>query len=718
MHRAHAPLRLMLLSAFLGISAGPSLAAASPKVPLPKPRPPATSSTPNAAVPLPRPAPIQTALPSPAPVQRSPTLPPMAMAPTASTSRTDMAALSRVISLVRSRQPSDATAASAAIGDPVARKLAEWIILRSESNGATVERYRDFIAGNSGWPSLDFMRRRAEAALWDDRRDDGAVLAWFQNETPLSAKGRLVLARAALNRGDRRTAERLVRETWREDSLSAAMERAVLDQFGALLTGADHKARMDSLLYRNSEREAAWRAAQRLGGAQQALAKARLAVSRRAANAKALLDAVPHALRNDPGYIFSRVQWLRRNDHLAEAARLLQTAPREPSRLYDLDEWWIERRVMVREMLDTGNPRAAYLIARDAAVPSRGNYRTQHQFTAGWVALRFLHDHATATRHFEQIRARTTNPTALARAGYWLGRAAEAAGRGAEARAAYQSAARHSTSYYGQLARARLGLPQIPLNDAPRSGMRGERLEIVRAVALLYGVGEGGLAAPILAEMGDKADAEALAAMAEIAARHDDARGVLSVGKDALNRGMPFEHYAFPVSGIPRYRALGPDVDRSVVYAIARQESGFNPAVVSPAQAYGLMQVTPPAGKYVARRYGTSFDLKRLKSDSAYNVAFGAAELASLLDDYRGSYIMTFAGYNAGRGSVRKWVARYGDPRDPKVDAVDWVERIPFAETRNYVQRIMENLQVYRARFGGGSRLQIEADMSRGRAVQ
>src|SRR5690606_23894499 len=239
----------------------------------PKPRPSTSSSAPGAAVPLPRPAPTQAALPTPAPAQRTPTLPAMAMAPTASTSRSDMAALNRVVSLVRSRQPGEATAASAAIGDPVARKLAEWIILRSENHGATVERYRDFIAGNSGWPSLDFMRRRAEAALWDDRRDDNAVLTWFQNETPLSAKGRLVLARAALNRGDRRTAERLVRETWREDSLSAAMERAVLDQFGALLTGADHKARMDSLLYRSSEREAAWRAAQRLGGAQQALAK-------------------------------------------------------------------------------------------------------------------------------------------------------------------------------------------------------------------------------------------------------------------------------------------------------------------------------------------------------------------------------------------------------------------------------------------------------------
>lgn len=704
-----APLALLLATALT--------AEAHAEVPLPKPRPAAPSTAAATTAPLPRARPTA---PAPAPVvaMRTPTLPPLAMAPTASTSRADIAALARVINLVQQREPAAATAAQAAISDPVAHRLAEWVILRSPNNGATVERYRAFIAANPGWPSLDFFRRRLEAALWDDRRDDAVVLDWFANETPLTAKGRLVLARAAQNRGDSRTAARLVRESWRENGLSEAMERAVLDQFGSLIGAADHKARMDSLLYDSSEREAALRAAKRLGASHLALAKARVAVSRRANNAKALLDAVPRALRGDAGYIFAKIQWLRRNDHIAEAARLMLSAPREPGRLYDLDEWWIERRVLARELLDAGDARSAYLVARDAAVPARGNYRTQHQFTAGWIALRFLNDPATATRHFEQIRRRSNNPTALARAGYWLGRAAEAAGRGSEARAAYQFAAVHATSYYGQLARAKLGLPQIALNGAPKSGMRGERLEIVRAVGLLYAAEQGGLALPILAELGDTADAEALAALAEVAARHDDARGLLILGKDALNRGLPFEHYAFPVSGIPRYRPLGPDIERAIVYAIARQESGFNPAVVSPAQAYGLMQVTPAAGKYVARRYGTSFDLKRLRSDSPYNVAFGAAELASLIDDYRGSYILTFAGYNAGRGSVRKWIARYGDPRDPKVDAVDWVERIPFSETRNYVQRIMENLQVYRVRFGGGSKLQIDADMSRGATAQ
>ena len=173
-----------------------------------------------------------------------------------------------------------------------------------------------------------------------------------------------------------------------------------------------------------------------------------------------------------------------------------------------------------------------------------------------------------------------------------------------------------------------------------------------------------------------------LVGLGELASRNGDARAMLLMGKAALNRGLPFDFYAYPVNGVPPFRSIGPDVEQSVIFAIARQESAFNPAVVSPAQAYGLMQVTPDAGRYVCKKYGANFDLGRMKNDPVYNAALGAAELGGLLEDYRGSYIMTFAAYNAGRGSVKKWIDRYGDPRDPKVDAVDWVEQIPFSETR------------------------------------
>lgn len=639
---------------------------------------------------------------------------PAALAGSAATPQGDMDTLGNVIELVRKRKPADATNAAAAIGDPVARKLAEWIILRADDNGASFERYRAFTAANPSWPSQNLLRRRAETSLWDDRRDDATVLNHFANEKPTTAKGRLAFAKALLARGDRAAAERQVRDAWRSDPMTSDTEDQALEMFGSLLSGGDHKARMDLMLY-GQEQEVGLRAAKRLGGGQLALAKARNAVYRKADNAGALLDAVPHELRNDPGYIFGRIQQLRRDEEFDAAAKLMLSAPRDAGRLFNLDEWWVERRLLARKLLDSNEPRNAYLIARDAALPQRDIYKTEQEFTAGWIALRFLKDPTTAAQHFARIGVGSVNPTALARAGYWQGRAAEAAGRSQEARQAYGAASEHSTSYYGQLARAKLGLPQIALNGPPPGRTRGvERLEIVRAVQLLYALDEGELALPIFADVGENGDPDAVIGIAEIASRNDDARAMLLAGKAALNRGLPFEFYAYPVMGIPSFKPIGPDVERSIVFAIARQESAFNPTIVSPANAYGLMQVTAGAGKYVTKKYGASFDLNRLKTDPVYNATLGAAELGGLIEDYRGSYIMTFAAYNAGRGSVRKWVERYGDPRDPNVDAVDWVESIPFAETRNYVQRIMENLQVYRARFGGGTKLQIEADLHRG----
>jgi soluble lytic murein transglycosylase len=712
------------LALAVGLSALTADAAAKPKVPLPMPRPIARNVVPKtmplASTAAKNAAPAATsiapatrqhaALPLPA---RKPAAP-AAVAATSSTSRADTDALENVIDLIRKHKPADATQAEAAISDPVARKLAEWIILRSDDNGASVERYRAFITANPSWPSQTFLHRRGEAALWDDHRDDSIVWAWFENDSPLSAKGKFSLANAMISRGDRANAERLVRDAWRNDAMSEDTESTALDLFGALLTPGDQKARMDLLLY-GSEQEAAMRAAKRLGAAQVALARARNAAYRKASNTKALLDAVPSELRGDPGYIFSKIQLLRREEKFAEAAQLMLSAPKDPNRLYNLDEWWIERRLLSRKMLDAGERRTAYLIARDAALPARDIYKTEQEFTAGWIALRFLNDPATAAQHFARIGVGSVNPTALARAGYWQGRAAEAAGRSQDARTAYTAAAEQSTSYYGQLARAKLGLPQIELNGAPGARGRGiERLEIVRAVQLLYELDEREIAIPIFGDMGENGDPDALVGLGELASRNSDARGMLLLGKAALNRGLPFDFYAYPVTGIPPFKSIGPDVEQSIIFAIARQESAFNPSVVSPAQAYGLMQVTPDAGKYVCKKYGASFDLGRLKTDPVYNAALGAAELGGLIEDYRGSYIMTFAAYNAGRGSVKKWIDRYGDPRDPKVDAVDWVEQIPFSETRNYVQRIMENLQVYRARFGGGTRLQIEADLHRG----
>jgi len=303
----------------------------------------------------------------------------------------------------------------------------------------------------------------------------------------------------------------------------------------------------------------------------------------------------------------------------------------------------------------------------------------------------------------------------LARSFYWQGRAAETQGRNQDARGYYETAARYPTAYYGQLARARLGLDDVTLRTLPEPPAEHRNLEVARAFEILYAIDERDTVASMAADLGDKAtDTGALATLAEIATRHNDARATLLIGKTALGRGFPLEHFAFPDFGVPTYHQIGPEVERCVVYSIVRQESAFNTRAVSSANALGLMQVTPDAGRTIAKKFSVAFDQRRLLSDVTYNAQIGTAELGDVISDYRGSYILAFASYNAGRRRVKEWIEQFGDPRDRKVDPIDWIERIPFSETRNYVQRVVENMQVYRARIENNPKLLIEADLHRG----
>jgi soluble lytic murein transglycosylase len=649
-----------------------------------------------------------------------PTSGPFAIAPTAATSEADIAAVKRVIEASRKGKEAEANAAEASIGDPVARKLAEWVILRSDNTNPSFQRYAAFVDANPSWPHAPLFRRRAENALWNDGVDDRTVRAFFAKQQPATAKGRYMLARTLLAQGDRDGAAKLVRQAWRQDDASAEVEKRVLEMFGSMLSAADHKTRMEQRFYADDV-AAGLRASERLGGDQIAIGKARAAVLRRAGNAKALLDAVPASAQSDAGYIFARVQWLRLNNKPEEAGKLVLTAPKNPEALVNLDQWWMERRLLVRKLLDDRDAHAAYSVARDAAPPMKGFYRVDAHFTAGWVALRYLHDPKAAAAHFAHIPEGTENPHALSRAGYWQGRTAEAMGQHEQAKAFYETAAQYTATYYGQLARARLGLRDLGLRGPPAFSPQEHNvlsnLEVVRAAQILYALDERDMLASIYAELGESAtDVAGMAMLGELAGKNGDGRAMLLLGESAYARGLPLDYYAYPTVGLPDYQPIAPPIEPAVAYSIARQESHFNQKVVSTAHAMGLMQVTPAAGIDTAAKYKVTYNRDRLLKDPVYNMQMGAAELSNLFGGYNGSYILTFAGYNAGRGRVKQWIAAYGDPRDPRVDPVDWVERIPISETRNYVARIMENLQVYRARFGGGTKLVIEADIRKGGA--
>ncbi|QUS41201.1 lytic transglycosylase domain-containing protein [Tardiphaga alba] len=628
-------------------------------------------------------------------------------------SRDDLKTVSDAMRLAGAGKLDAATQTRDHIRDPLGRKVTEWVILRSDGDIAFA-RYANFIQTNPAWPGMTLLQRRAEARLWIERSDTTTIRAFFAGQEPLTALGQLALARALAALGDNR-AIRYASAAWRSEGFSATTEAEVLRLFGSRLTQADHAARMHSRLYAN-DFATAMRAAKHLGPGAVAIVSARQAVIGKSAKAASLLAAVPANVRSDPAYQFTRIQWLRRSGKDSQAAQAMLAAPRDPTVINSPDIWWVERRALVRSLLDDGKARLAYRLAAEAA-PDKETYRVDRAFMAGWISLRFLRDAQTATRHFNEIPGLTRGPTALARAQYWLGRAAEAGRNRPSAQQHYTLAAQHGTTYYGQLACARIGCRNTKVRAAPTltPAQRATfaNRELVRAVEILYGSGNRRLVVPFVGDLHRSNDTALLAMVAESARQHRDPGAMLAVGRSALNRGLAFDSYAFPATGLPDFAPIGARTDKSLVYAITRTESAFNPRITSGAMATGYMQVTPAAGQTLARRMGFTFNNKRLHEDPAYNLQLGSAEIANLLSDYDGNHVLAFVGYNAGRGRVRQWIERYGDPRQANVDVVDWVERIPYAETRNYVQRVLENLQVYRSRFGNPE-LAIEAHM-RGR---
>jgi soluble lytic murein transglycosylase len=624
----------------------------------------------------------------------------------------DLALLKEAIDLARKAKTDEATATRNKITDPAGQKLVEWFILRHSETTANFSRYAAFLAANPKWPSAALLRRRAEARLWQER-GDAATVRGFTGDQPISARGKLALARVLLAAGDREAAGRLARDAWRSDELSERVETEAYELFRDLFTREDHRARMDMRIGAR-DLAGARRAAQHIGSEELAIVKACAAVRGKANKALDALDAVPADTRTDLGYTLCRIQWMLAQNRIDDAARLMVAASPETMALQDTDQWWRERRALARKLLDQGKFQTAYDVIRPAAAPANEYYRADFHFMCGWIALRYLDDPATAATHFAHIDDGATNPIVLARANYWRGRAAEALGRTDAMRASYEAAARYPTAYYGQLARARLGREKIELRAPSPVLASADALatdERLRAADMLYEIGERDIVLYFIADLGEhSSNVTLLEALGELTGRRNDARAMLQLGKPSLGRGLPLDHYAFPTIGIPPHSQVAPHIERSIIYSVARTESAFDQRDKSPANAVGLMQVTPEAGRDTAKRFKVGYDWDRMVSDPVYNTQMGAAELSALLSEYKGSHIMTFAGYNAGRGRVRDWVKAYGDPRDPKVDPVDWVERIPLSETRNYVQRVIETLAVYRVRFEGGTSVASKTD--------
>lgn len=636
----------------------------------------------------------------------------------------DRRALKDAVRQIYKKDFSDARKSMRRIKDKIALKLAQWYYYRRSGNDSDPRKIEQFRLANPDWPSQRTLQRNAEESLLKREASPEVTITFFGDSRPLTGAGKAALAGAHLASGDQKKAQLLVSEAWRKHDLDSGVEKIILNRFGKLLSGADHKARVDRLLLldRKSKISAVMRTAALLSDKEKKKVNARVAVVRRVKAAEKLLAAIPEEdIKDDVGFYFSRIQWLRRHDKEQEAWKLLLSAPREPGELIAIDEWWIERRINCRKALNAGYPDIAYRIARDHG-PLSGAHYDEAEFLAGWVALRFLGNPNDARQHFLALRTAAAEPSAIARAEYWLGRTASALNDREEAKLHYDFASKYPLTYYGQLAAQTLrpGRGTLPLTVAPKPtdtdlANFGNR-DAVKTVALIRSVGLDNLTPLFFYQLARTIDAPGEAVLlARLAELTDQPQASVRLSKIALNRGLPLAALAYPVNMLPEYKEINVPVEPALLYALSRQESEFNPTAQSHAGARGLMQIMPGTARAIARQHKVKYRRSALTSDPSYNMMLGVAHLGDLLAEYNGSYILTLVAYNAGGGRVTNWTEEFGDPRTKGVDAVDWVERIPFTETRKYVKKILTGVQIFRARLNGtGVALRLAEDLNRG----
>ncbi len=588
-------------------------------------------------------------------------------------------------------------AQSAATGD-IARDIVEWHRLRA-GDGRLGE-YEAFLARRATWPGLPKLHEAGEQAVARST-DPARVIAYFNGQPPETAKGALALIRAYLAIGQQAEAKAEATRAWVALAFDAMDQTLLLDQFADVLQVA-HEVRLDRLLWEGDRKGEVTRMLALVSADMAKLAQARMALQDEAANASALVTALPATVTDDAGLARDRFVWRMRKDRTDDALALILERSSNAASLGQPEAWADRRAVLARLLMRAGRGAEAYSVAAGHQLTEGADF-VDLEFLAGFIALRKLDDPATAATHFTRLQAAVATPISLSRALYWQGRAAEAAGNDALAEETYRAAARHMTAYYGQLAAERLGLPLDAnlLSDARPPDWRQASFagdSVLAAAKLLLAAGDRTLAKRFVLHLGESLNAQELDQLADMALSMDEPHIALLIAKAAAERGIILPRAYFPM---PAMVPDGLPVSRALALSIARRESEFEPTVISPAGARGLMQVMPGTAELMADETGLAFSVEKLTSDPAYNVAKGAAYLRVLIDEFGPSVAMIAAGYNAGPGRPRRWATEFGDPRDAGTDVIDWVETIPFTETRTYVMRVVESLVIYRAKLKG-----------------
>lgn len=596
--------------------------------------------------------------------------------------------------------------------NPLAESIVGWEQLRRNLNQASYWEIARFLKTNPGWPQESSFRSAAEKAMTADTPFDER-LDYFRRFPALSSVGKLRHAEALAATGQKARANTLAREAWLSGGLDGDQELELLRQFGEALKHDDHIERANTQLW-SGQITAARRMVPLLDADRQAWAAARIALQTRDPRSPSYVSAVPDKLKTEAGLAYDRTRWLRLRQEVPQlAADMMLAADAGPKAVVSLSKWSKELLALSDWAREQGNDKLAYELLdkhrmansaekmADASVSDRIAY-TDVEWRAGWLALRVLDKPEAALRHFNNVFTVGQTGITQSRAAYWSGRAAEAMKKPELARKWYETAAAESDYFYGILAQEQLGRPHArldmtppPFTTADMAAFRSNTM--VTAAQMLNQLSQPSMQSVFLRQAAATARTPGQTRLVLDLARQ---MGRLDVGvalaKNARGSGTAMHYASFPSVTVPREVA-----EMSVmIHAVTRQESLFNPNAVSPAGARGLMQLMPGTAKEVATRLGIPYAREKLHEEG-YNIQLGASYLQRMISYFGGNHVLAVAAYNAGPGNVNKWLNRIGDPRSPNVDAIDWIEQIPFSETRNYVQRVMENAVIYTTLNGG-----------------
>ncbi len=634
----------------------------------------------------------------------------------------DFAQLRRALDAADENRWGDVRQALAKIGDAGAATLVRWRMATDGNSGVGFTELSRAAEEFRGWPDRDKIVSQAEllspvsSLSVDDR------IAWLTRSGPSTGEGVLALADAYKAKGQPDAALRIITNAWRTSVMSQDAARTMQLVYGSQFTSEDYAGRIDMLMWRGLGGEA-----QKLFGylapGRKAEAEARLALMQNKKTVDPLLAAVPEEYASSPGLLYERARWRERRGQDLGALDLFLQIRGSESPDYARADIWAEKQSVIRRLIRERNYQTAYDLAANHGLTAGEAFRDA-EWTAGWLALEKLNNPLQAEAHFRVFGNGVDTPISIARAQYWLGEALRLQNRPTEAQAAYEAAAKYPFVFYGQLAAEKLAdirpeLRMIAFDPIPAPS-EADRLAFAQRPIVR--------AALVLAETGRMASFERFAyaiddqlmtpaehqMLSDLCRSYLEMRAAVRGAKAGLGRGLVAPDAVFPILSLPKSPRTGSAED-AMVMALARQESELNPRAISSADARGLMQLVPRYAQAEARMVGLPFRTSWLTDDPTYNLRLGRGFLDDLVDDFGGSYVLAAAAYNAGPTRARQWIRDFGDPRGA-VDPVDWIESIPFAETRNYVQRVLENTQVYRHRLSGQpTRIQLMDDLHRGR---